>query len=228
MDLEYELDRDRYRSLRASRNTAVWTGVIPPLLLGPVSIASIVFEPDGEGDEAKPDWYDPATIAVGATAVGIPPVFGHAYAGEFHVGLAITGLVADALMASGLYLHLTRDDEFTARDLTVMEPSHGLYDTFNGVWKTVQVDAPLYLVTAAVAVRLTAGMYDARRSWIVARNTNLFRSVRPVREIDDSRQAHGQPEDLSRERLSGILSGITLRPHFDPIRGPGVSIRARW
>lgn len=208
MDHEYALDRDRYRSLAASRSVAYWTGVAPPLLFGPVAIASFVLESTFQEEE----WYRPASLAVGATAVAIPPIFGHAYSGRFHVGLATAGLVADGLMAAAFYVQETRGADFVASDFPWLDPSHQTYDIVNTVWRGFQDYATLYLSTTAVGVRLTAGLYDHDRSWIEAQNTNLFRAVQPVREI------HDDPTTRS----------VSVVPILDLRRGVGVAVRTSY
>lgn len=213
MDDAYELDRERYRSLRTSRRIGFWTGVAPPLLAGPVALASFVIDPDPE-----PEWYNGASIAASAVAVAVPPILGNAYAGRFHVGLAVTGLLSNGLMASGYYIRSVRDDAFVARELTGVSTTHWSYAPLSAIWRSLQQHAPLYLASAAVGIRFTAGLYDTRRAWIEARNTNLFRAIRPVQKPD------------SESTASGFAPGhvVALYPVLDVRRGVGFRVVARF
>ncbi|TVR51164.1 MAG: hypothetical protein EA426_20200 [Spirochaetaceae bacterium] len=229
MDAEYELDRDRYRSLRAARSVAFWTGVAPPLFIGPVAIVGAAI------DDGTMEWIEPVPIAVAGAAVGIPPGIGHVYAGSFHVGLAAAGLLADGLMVSAFVLGDQRDETYEPVDLTWLDASSPIYGQANAIWRGLQEFAPLYLVTSAVAVRLTAGIYDMQRSWIEARNTNLFRAVRPVESADTAATGRtgryassaGVPK-AQPSVLDSLRRTAAVYPIFDPFRGLGVGVSARF
>ncbi len=170
----YEVDPDRWRSLRTANRLGLITGVVPPVLgIGLVGYQTVIGLP-----EAYADYYYPALI--GTTAV--PPVFGHLYGGRFHFGLFLAGLAADALVIGAWQISQNRPADFAPTPLQV-EITGEFGDVLNGMWEQAQILAPELLMLGGLGIRLTAGAYDARRGWVQTRDRNRYQAVRPVEDL---------------------------------------------
>lgn len=173
LDAEYEVDPDRWRSLRGAQRVAVVTGVLPPLLGGaaaitlaeintPISVGSTTFTPSEQSGIAL------------LAGIAPPPVFGHLWGGRFHAGLALAGLVADALAGFGYWLNMSRGADWSP------PVSDDGWSSWSRMWAEIQTQAPILFMTAGLGVRLTAGIYDTRNGWLETRDYNAFKAVRPI------------------------------------------------
>lgn len=168
MDKEYETDADRWRSLRAAQRVGFFTGVMPPVLGGAaaITISQVGWEPLG------PDTAEYALLA----GVGSPPIFSHLVGGRFHVGLALAGLVADALAGLGYWIAFERGDAWEPAPLL------GNETTLGRMWREIEIQAPLLLMAAGLGVRFTAGVYDTQNGWLETRDFNAYEAIRPIGE----------------------------------------------
>jgi hypothetical protein len=163
MDEEYEFDRAAYRSLKSSESIGFWTGVIPPIIPLLAGIGAAV---------SLPVDINVFTITM-AAGIGIPPIWSHLYSGEFHLGLLVSGLVADALCAGGMLL-------MTGIDFTVPSSADlgSPIAVLNDAWKTLPGWIGPYMIAAGIGVRLAAGVYDMQNGWIAAKDNNLYRALK--------------------------------------------------
>ena len=180
MDKEYEIDPDRYRSIRRTSQIGVWTGIVPPVLGALVFTGMVANEFDG------------VEMWAGYVIMGSiisPPIFSHLHAGRFSPGLLGAGLVADLLAVWGFM-------ELTSSDGTGMSGWHwqpedysiGNKDTMNtgrAMDRSFEFTG-VYLLAAAFGVRIAAGIYDARNGWIYTNNYNRYKAVRERRKPVES------------------------------------------
>lgn len=206
MDYEYTLDRAQYRSLRKARRIGAVTGILPPVI-GWIALPTvdIILESYIPNELAAWDQFPVYYYAFLAGSVAIPPIFSHLYSGRFHGGLFLTGLVADALIAGGIYLSLTRPDTWEPGPSPFPETTP-YYDVLNSAYGTLLRRLPSYLLYSALAVRLTAGIYDTQRGWKEARTHNQFRAVEPAKP-----------------RFS-----MDLCPYFDEKGNPGLALAVKF
>jgi hypothetical protein len=186
MDASYTVDASRYRSLRGAQTVGVLTGIVPPLIGGGVGIA--LLWTNAAGPAAGP-------VAV-AVSVAIPPIWSHLYGGRFHTPLFIAGLIADGAALSALAITAWRPPDWRPASLGLRTGIAGVDAVADQVWSTAQTEAPALLMVAAVAVRLTAGIYDASEGWLQAKDYNKYRAVR---KADTSVSLQVQPEVRGRE-----------------------------
>ncbi|HCM28761.1 MAG TPA: hypothetical protein DIC34_19880 [Treponema sp.] len=184
---EYEIDRDRYRSLRGASAFGALTGVAPPLVSAGAAAALYLFAPDSEPVSA---------LALAAAGIAVPPVFSHLYGGELDVGLFLAGLCADALAAGSIYLAMDA--------ASLNEPFDAGGDPVASILAGARANAPLLLMSAAFGLRMAAGIHDASKGWLRAKDYNAFKAVR------------------KKEGVSPLSVSV-----LDPAYGPGVYLTLR-
>ena len=199
MDRDYVLDEDKYKGLRTAQTIGTWTGIMPPLLGGAVALGLGLFVPD----------IDPITLSliVGGSVIA-PPIFSHLYGGRFNVGLLSAGLVADILALSALLVISNapggQHPAFDYADATERDVSAD--SSWNEMWDE---KLPVYLMVAAVGVRLAAGIWDTNHGWIRAHHHNRYRA--------------GEEEEEEEFDTSEVA--FTVFPFIDPQQRIGLAGR---
>ncbi len=180
MNVLYESDPDKYRSIRTSSRIGVWTGIMPPVL----GLCTTI------GFWSNNNFEKDILMGLTAAGIGIPPLFSHLHGGRFSIGLFTAGLAADALA----FLAMAGFDD--AVDFDSWD-----YDKYAGYDSDPQPDASggaefemdrmidrvsdlssFYLLAAAYGIRLSAGIFDARYGWTYTNNYNRYKAVKQVED----------------------------------------------
>ena len=188
MNRVYEVDPELYRSIRTSSRIGIWTGIVPPVL----GLTATIGLAAGQTNIAPE-----TAAAISIAGVGIPPIFSHLHGGRFSIGLFLSGLAADALMAGALMNldSFMNFDPWDAEDYYSYESSSDKANIDEGnadssfimerMLDRIGDISAMYLFIAAYGVRLTAGIFDARNGWTYTNNYNRYRAVRPVEEAEE-------------------------------------------
>jgi len=176
----YETDPDKYRSIRATSRIGVWTGIVPPVLglIGMGASAAMA------NDQSK----DLLTYSV-LGGIMVPPIFSHMHGGRFSIGLLMAGLSADILAIWGM-MEMDAIVSGDSEPWGAEEYAIGDSDTLNmaRAFDRMGELKGLYLLSAALGVRLTAGIFDARYGWTFTNNYNRYKAVRP-KETEETASA---------------------------------------
>ncbi len=203
MDKEYEVDPDRYRSIRRTSQIGIWTGIVPPVL-GALTFTAIAANEFNDID-----------ISLGYALMGsiiLPPMFSHLHAGRFSPGLLGAGIVADLLAVWG-FMELTDsgndDNNMGGWYWSVDDYAVGHPDTVNmgRAFERSSEFSGVYLLAAAFGIRIAAGIYDARNGWIYTNNYNRYKAVR-------ERQVQAETSSVD----------VNILPYVHPAGGLGMAM----
>jgi hypothetical protein len=168
MDTIYTLNEKKYKSLQNVQSLGVWTGVVPGVLSLGITVTQLTLH----FLEIDIGNLSDSLLYANMGLVGIPPIWSHLAGGRFSTSLFLTGLVADVLM-SGVYFYY-KDTLFDF----ALEDTIYTGDMFD-INRTVETFKPLggvYLLLAANAIRLTAGIFDTKYGWTLAMERNSYKA----------------------------------------------------
>ena len=203
MDSIYTLNEKKYRSLQNVQSVGVWTGVVPGVLAFGITATQLSLYLAGIdiGDLSDSLLY--ANMGL----VGISPIWSHLVGGRFSATLFLTGLVADALMAGAYFYYKDNMFDFNLDNIIYTG------DVFD-VDRTIETFEPLgglYMLLAANAIRLTAGIFDAKYGWTLAMERNSYKA-----------QTASEPE--GEQKMDSDVS-FNVSPIITPQRDFGFAFR---
>ena len=190
MDKEYELNPERFRSLKTARTLGIVTGIVPPLVGGSAYLLMSMFP--GVSPMVK------TGISAGLNLV--PPVFSHAYSGKVSWGALITGFIADGLAAAAFAFS---EEESRSEYMSGYTDPVDRAEAYSGNSGPGYLTSEL-LYIASTAFRLAAGIQDARGGWVSANDYNTYQAVEETERLPDVRVSPILDENSN----PGIVVGI--------------------